>query len=147
MSQRFLSPQAPCQPLHPEGRALSCVQTHSYVTPSCHCQQMGLSGPFQQNNEKRTVLFPRAANGVAENSRTMLSPSSGGWKSKVKVSAGPRSLRNLEGGILLCLFLAPGGGHPSLTFLGLQVHRSKLPFSSMWLCPCVSVSSCGHPSS
>lgn len=61
--------------------------------------------------------------------RNLFPLSSGGWKPRIKVSAGPCSLWNTQRRILPCVFLAWGGGRQSLAFPAWQLPRSDL-------CPC-----------
>lgn len=77
-------------------------------------------------------------NGCSKKHKFILSQL-GGWKSEIKVLAGPWFLRFL-GRILPCLSQASGDDHHPMAFLGLQLHYSSvschhiMPFSF-----CVSV--------
>ena len=76
------------------------------VTPQFHFSWLNIEAwKFQVT---WVCWFPRvtmqsATNWVAQNNKNLLSLSTAGWKSEIKVLAGPRPLRRLQASILSCL--------------------------------------------
>lgn len=123
----------PCFGLVPQSSFLFCAQ------PSFGCKEGGRGGVEQF---PRSVLTNSHKLDTDDNSNA-LSHSSGSWKSEIKLSAGPRSLRPVGERVLDSASLLKTH-RQSLSFLGLQRHLSNPP-SWHGTPPCVFTSSCVSP--